>query len=58
MPNCPNISQSDGQLPHLVNIQFRRKTTIQVALIFFYYILESKILYLCNNEAVMDILVQ
>ena len=26
--------QSDGQLPHLVNIQFRRKTTVQSVAVF------------------------
>jgi len=33
--------QSDGQLPHLVNIQFRRKTTIQSVAVFTDYKLDE-----------------
>ena len=33
--------QSDGQLPHLVNIQFRKKTTVQDICIYIDYKLDE-----------------
>jgi len=38
---CDSYWQSDGQLPHLVNIQFRRKTTIQSVAIYTDYKLDE-----------------
>merc|ERR1712083_535793 len=38
---CDSYWQSDGQLPHLVNVQFRRKTTVQPVAVYTDYKLDE-----------------
>merc|ERR550517_1095896 len=39
--SCDTYWQSDGQLPHLVNVQFRRKTTVSEVAIYTDYKLDE-----------------
>lgn len=43
--------QSDGQLPHLVNIQFRRKTTVRDICIYFDYKIDESY---CPSRYVLE----
>jgi hypothetical protein len=49
--------QSDGQLPHLVNIQFRRKTTVHDICIFTDYKLDESYTpsrQVCQDNCTLD----